>query len=154
VAGCAMIHHSACLRKQGWDSGLEAAGIDPESQPYAVADYGFEGGYGAFREMMGSGDPPTAFFFYSDLMAAGALRSAADMGIPVPAGVSIIGFDDIDLARYAIPRLSTIRQPKAELGRLAAGRIRERIADRSLPCESRILPVSLVERESTGKAPA
>jgi LacI family transcriptional regulator len=65
-------------------------------------------------------DPPSAIFCSNDLMAIGAMRAAADMGVQIPETVSIVGFDDIRLAAFVDPRLTTIHQPIDRVGKTAA----------------------------------
>jgi LacI family transcriptional regulator len=94
--------------------------------------------------------PPTAVLTYSDLLAVGAMRAAADLGISIPGDVSIIGYDDIELASFSIPRLTTIYQDKGQMGELAVSQILKHIQDPELTREEIILPAKLVIRESTG----
>ena len=96
--------------------------------------------------------PPTAIFTYSDLLAIGAMRAAQDLGISIPSDLSIIGFDDISLASYTNPRLTTIHQDKQEIGELAVKQLLKRIQSPELPAERILLPTQLVIRESTAPA--
>ena len=64
-------------------------------------------------------DPPTAVFCYNDMSALGALRTLCAQGIRVPADISLIGFDDLAIASYTSPLLTTVRQPKQQMGRIA-----------------------------------
>ena len=73
-------------------------------------------------------EPPTAVFAASDMMALGAIRAAADAGLSVPGDISVVGFDDIQLADHMNPPLTTLRQDKAGLGS-AAGRVLARMID-------------------------
>jgi LacI family transcriptional regulator/LacI family repressor for deo operon, udp, cdd, tsx, nupC, and nupG len=94
----------------------------------------------------------TAVFCYNDLVAVGALLACRDLGIAVPGQLSIIGFDDVEIASYVTPTLTTIHQPKLRLGELAMGMLLDLLEER--PVENRILPTDLVVRASTGPAPA
>ena len=98
-------------------------------------------------------EPPTAVFCASDLMALGAIRAVAERGLEVPRDVSIVGFDDIQLAGHVQPPLTTLRQDKARLG-AEAGRALTRLiaADPAVP-EAVTLPVELVVRASTAPPP-
>ena len=69
---------------------------------------------------MKSNTPPSAIFCSNDLMAIGAMRAAADMGVDIPETVSIVGYDDIRLASFVNPRLTTIHQPIDLVGKTAA----------------------------------
>lgn len=90
----------------------------------------------------------------NDIAAIGAIRALNDAGLRVPANVSVIGFDDIQSAAYAMPALTTVRQPLSEMGRRGAQVLLQRIADREkvFPAEIVMAP-ELVVRESTGAAP-
>ena len=78
-----------------------------------------ESGYAGFSHLVNLKDPPSAIFCSNDLMAIGAMRAAADMGVGIPETVSIIGYDDIRLASFVNPRLTTIHQPIDLVGKTA-----------------------------------
>jgi len=98
---------------------------------------------------------PTAIFATSDTTAIGLMQAAYQEGIPIPKGLSIIGFDDIDLAPFTIPPLTTISQDGVGMGRLAAERMFEMVEEDLEPgqVEDVVVAPALVPRESTG-APA
>ncbi|MFX8141328.1 substrate-binding domain-containing protein, partial [Acinetobacter baumannii] len=75
---------------------------------------------------------PTAIFASNDLMGIGALRAAAELGIPVPKALSIIGFDDIELSRYVYPALSTVGQSIRQLGETTAQTLLEHLSDAAM----------------------
>ena len=86
----------------------------------------------------------------TDTLAFGALEAAAELGVPVPAELSIVGFDDSPAARHTTPALTTVAQPQEEKGRLAAEWLVEDIErGESSPPRRRILPTELVVRGST-----
>lgn len=88
----------------------------------------YEFGYEAATSLLKQNDPrPTALVASSDQQAIGALRACGDLGITVPAEISITGFDDIPLASLVTPRLTTVRQPIEEISRVAVGRLLERL---------------------------
>ena len=91
----------------------------------------------------------TALFAATDEIAIGAIRVLADEGLRVPDDVSVVGFDDIDIAKYMIPRLTTICQPLTEIGEKTAAALHRRITGNSAAAEELILPYKLVIREST-----
>ena len=150
IAGFSLPHHCIRERRAVFLEVLEAAGIENGEKYFVYGDYSLEGGYECAKDFLCTDDPPTAFFCYSDLMAMGAIRAAADLGVRVPEDVSIVGFDDISLASCTVPRLSTVRQPKEELGRNAVFRILERAAGSPAVPQTMTLGVELIERESTG----
>jgi DNA-binding LacI/PurR family transcriptional regulator len=103
-------------------------------------------------ELLALPAPPTAIFASSDVQALGALAAAADVGRAVPAQLSVVGYDDIDLASYA--GLTTVRQPLFDSGYLAARLLLDALDSGQLPPPDRHeLPVELVTRRTTTAAP-
>ncbi len=95
--------------------------------------------------------PPSAVFAFDDLMAIGAIEEVHRRGCRVPEDVAIVGFDDIDLAAFVDPPLTTVAQPKAEMGRLAALRLLEMVENSSPPrARTMTLTPELVIRRSCG----
>jgi DNA-binding LacI/PurR family transcriptional regulator len=112
-------YRSNLERLTGYRQALDAAGIlfDPD---LVVPGTGrADGGERALLALIGSDKPPTAVFCYNDMTAIGLLRAAREAGLDVPQDLSVVGFDDILLASYVCPALTTIAQPKAEMGRRA-----------------------------------
>ena len=93
----------------------------------------------------------TALFAATDELAIGAIRVLADEGIRVPGDVSVVGFDDIDIANYMMPRLTTIRQPIAEMGEQTALALHHSISGGNVSRTELVLPYRLIIRESTAK---
>lgn len=111
-----------------------------------------EGGYTYTSRLLQQDDLPTAIFLANDVMAIGAINALRENGLRVPEDLSVFGFDDIPLARYINPSLSTIRQPTYEKG-MEAARLLVRMLESGQPAQSLTLPVELVVRQSTA-APA
>lgn len=110
-------------------------------------------GYPFAKQLLARKKPFTALFAYNDISAIGAIRALQEHGLRVPQDVSVMGFDDIPGAAFNTPTLTTVRQPLARMGQVAAQTLLERIAGRDdYPPEIAIEP-ELVVRESTGKAP-
>jgi DNA-binding LacI/PurR family transcriptional regulator len=112
-------------------------------------------GYRPMKALLKKTTDFTAIFCFNDIAAIGAIRALNDAGLSVPGHVSVVGFDDIQSAAYAMPSLTTVRQPLSEMGRRGAQVLLQRIADRSkvFPAEIVMSP-ELIVRESTGVAPA
>lgn len=106
-------------------------------------------GYAGARNLLSLRYPPTAIFAFNDLLALGVLHYAHEQGIVVPNDLSVIGFDDIDIAQYAVPSLTTISQPKYELGRKAAEVLLQGIQEGKTGFVHHVLPAELVVRRST-----
>jgi DNA-binding LacI/PurR family transcriptional regulator len=111
------------------------------------ADFDTAGGRSAARELLSLPQPPTALFAASDQQAVGALNEAVDRGVRVPQDLSVVGFDDIPLARLWSPRLTTVAQPIAEIGARAVEMLLERRQHSGAP-RSDVLATQLQIRES------
>ncbi len=136
-------------RETGYRHALRAAGIAPDEALIREGNFQPASGYRHALELLRQPEPPTAIFACNDLMAMGVLRAARERGLNVPADLSVIGFDDIYLAAYTTPTLSTIRLPKHEMGRRAAQMLLARIQDPARPVERHIVELELIVREST-----
>lgn len=110
----------AYARYAGLQSAMSAAGLNPDDLAFIETVYGIENGALAFEELMNAPSRPTAVFCGNDVLAVGAMRRARELGIAVPDEVSIIGFDDIELAQVTYPPLTTVHVPHREMGRRAA----------------------------------
>jgi DNA-binding LacI/PurR family transcriptional regulator len=113
----------------------------------AVGDFTRESGAEAMRTLLDDDPRIDGVFVASDLMADGALRTLRQAGRRVPDDVAVIGFDDVDVARYTDPPLSTVRQPIAGIGRTLVRQLLRLAAGE--PTEpALVLPTELVIRES------
>lgn len=147
ITGPSVVTPSA-ERIQGYRDALAAANI-PIVDDYIIGgDFQHEGGFAAAQALMALPTPPTAIFACNDLMAVGAIAAVQSSGRRVPDDVSVVGYDDISLASYTNPRLTTIHQPAQEVGQLAVERLLQRINNPDGEAHYDILPVSLVERDS------
>jgi DNA-binding LacI/PurR family transcriptional regulator len=107
-------------RFAGYRQILEAADIGFQPEFVAHGDGKPEGGMSAMERLLALPEPPTAVFCYNDMEAIGALRAIREHGLSVPGDVSVVGLDDLFLASYTDPPLTTVQQPKHQMGRLAA----------------------------------
>ena len=110
------------------------------------------GGYQAMHEVIKMTPMPTAIMASDDGMATGILKAAFDLGVNIPADVSITGFDDIDCANFTIPGLTTIRQPMEDMAKLALNLLQQQINHKQIPEEEVFnqIPPELIVRQSTG----
>jgi LacI family transcriptional regulator len=137
-------------RAEGYFKALEASGIDRNQGRVIVSkSYTAEAGIYGMRELLLRNRDFTALFAATDELAIGAVRALADEGIRVPQDVSVVGFDDIDIASYMVPRLTTIRQPLASIGERTATLLHRSISGERLAVSDVVMPVELVVREST-----
>lgn len=112
-----------------------------------------EVGYSAMKALLASGEAFTAVFAFNDISAIGAIRALEEMGLRVPADVSVLGFDDIYAAAFHNPALTTIRQPLFEMGSIAAKTLLERLSGDptdEIPKEVSVEPTIIV-RQSTSR---
>ncbi|AGL17402.1 LacI family DNA-binding transcriptional regulator [Actinoplanes sp. N902-109] len=138
-------------RLAGHTTALAGAGVLPDPALIRHVEPTVAWGRHAAGELLDRPAPPTAIVGFNDKTAVGALQAAAERGLRVPADLSVAGFDDIDLSRATSPMLTTVRQPLAELGRMAVSllvRVLERHELEALHVE---LATELVVRESTGR---
>lgn len=139
-------HAAAAERHAGVLDALADAGVDQRTLIVVEGDGHVAGGERAARELLRLGPNTTAMACYNDLTAIGALRAVRALGLAAPGDVSVVGFDDIDLARYVDPPLTTIAQQTEHMGRWA---VRALIGGDGPSPGAEMLPVHLVVRGST-----
>lgn len=140
-------------RNAGYRAELARAGIRLSAELTVHGDGKAEGGKLAMESLLALQHPPTGVFCYNDMTAMGALRTLHAAGYRLPQQMSVVGFDDLPIAPYLEPPLTTVRQPKAEMGRMAAGRL----LDLLNTCEAAVrgtgtsvrVPGELIVRDST-----
>ncbi|MCS6845984.1 MAG: LacI family transcriptional regulator [Caldilineales bacterium] len=144
------------LRLSGYRDALRMAGVSaneswirvaPAEHRYYAEDVA--DGQAMLEALLPTGI--TAVFCYNDTVAVGALLACHQLGIAVPEQLSIVGFDDVELAQYVTPPLTTVHQPKLRLGRRAMEMLLELVEEK--PVQNEVLPTDLVVRRSTAPAP-
>jgi LacI family transcriptional regulator len=136
-------------RVDGYRSALDRAGLGFDPGLVREGEFNHEGGFRCGARLLDLKDRPTAIFVGSDEQAFGVYEAARQRGLRVPQDLSIIGFDDLPVARWASPPLTTVRQPLAEMGRTAAQMLGDLIGGVP-PRTNRIeLSTELIVREST-----
>jgi LacI family transcriptional regulator len=139
----------ARARVHGYHAAMDAAGIPADPALVRYGDFGYDVAYEHGLELLALQPRPTAVFATSDLQAFGLIEAARVRHVRVPDHLSVVGFDDLPTARWAAPPLTTIRQPLADMGRLAL-RYAERLATGGALDTNRVeLATELVIREST-----
>lgn len=140
----------AMARAKGYRDALRAADIPYDETLVWGGSFRFESGVAAGERFLELGKPASAIFAAADHVAIGFIKTVRQAGVRVPENVSIIGFDDIDFAETIEPPLTTMRQPRAELGRAAALDLLKRMANGGvdLPPTRLRLDCALVERSS------
>jgi DNA-binding LacI/PurR family transcriptional regulator len=118
-----------------------------------TGDHTDNGGYRAAVRLLRSPSPPTAIFAVDDMTCLGAQAAAAELGVDVPGQLSLVGYDNSQLARLLSIWLTSVDSSGAEVGRLAARAVAARIDDPGRPAEVRLLTPTLQVRGSSGPAP-
>jgi LacI family transcriptional regulator len=140
-------------RVTGYLQALREAGLAPDEKLIVSGNFRAESGFQIIQDLLRLPEPPTAVFASNDLMAIGAMRAAAQNGLRVPEDISIVGFDDIELASYVIPALTTVRQPKSEMGKAAVELLIRQTKTGKGSADYTMLENKLIIRDSTGKCP-
>jgi LacI family repressor for deo operon, udp, cdd, tsx, nupC, and nupG len=135
-------------RRAGYEQALTARGIPVEPALGVEGNGQPEGGRQAMMQLLSLPDPPSAIFCFNDLTAIGAMQAAQANSFHVPQDLSLIGFDDIHLASYLSPPLTTVGQPKERIAGLAVETALS-LAEGKEPPTDRLLPGTLVIRGST-----
>lgn len=138
-------------RYKGYEKALTQAGIKRDRALTVNGDFSVESGIRCIESLLARGHRYTAVFCSNDEMAIGAVRALKTHGLRVPDDVSVIGFDDIRFSRYFDPPLTTLAQPKGELGREAMSMLIEILNGVDVPPRKRILATQLVVRGSTAR---
>ncbi len=143
-------HQSAQDKLAGYRAALVAAAIAPDPMLEVAGDYSDGGGFEAVEELFRRNAAFEAIFAANDQMALGAGEALRERGLAVPDDVLLVGYDDIPLARYANPALTSVQGDMAAVGALAATRLLGQIDGRPAPEPATLLPTGLVVRRSCG----
>jgi LacI family transcriptional regulator len=137
-------------RRDGYKRALLEAGLGVHPALIVAGDFTQESGYRAMLQLLGLDQRPTAVFVASDSMAVGTLRAIREAGLSVPGDIALVSFDDLPVASFADPPLTTVHQPVPELGARAVELLIERIKQPDLAPANVRLATSLVIRKSCG----
>jgi LacI family transcriptional regulator len=140
-------------RIDGYRAALEQAGLTGAPELVRYGDFHHVGGYQAALELLALPDPPTAIFAGSDEQALGTIEAARQLGLSVPDQLSVVGFDDLPVARWSSPPLTTVHQPLAQMGKLAARMVQTLLERQPLDHHRVELATQLVVRSSTQEPP-
>jgi LacI family transcriptional regulator len=146
--------HCSLARLDGYRSALDRAGIPADPDLIRYGDFSTEGGQSHAAQLLALPDPPTAVFAGNDQQALGVYEAARQWGLRVPENLSVVGFDNLPVARWVSPPLTTIWQPLAEMGTAAARMLDELIAGRPPHPNRMELSTELTVRSSTLPRPA
>lgn len=137
-------------RTQGYRLALEQADLGLDESLIEHGDWSYESGYGAMQRLLETGSHFSALFAHNDRMAIGAIRALQEAGHMIPDDVAIVGYDDIPVAAYCHPPLTTIRQPMQQVGKVATRILIDLIDHPDAEREKVLLKTELVRRGSCG----
>lgn len=136
-------------RLQGYIQALRRTGGEILEEYIVRGDFTHESGAELAEILLTLPEPPSAIFCHSDVMALGAIWQARKMGLKLPEELSVIGFDNLNLAQYSEPALTTVKQPRYEIGRHSMLLLLEQLQGRWVSKGSRLLDAELIIRSST-----
>lgn len=140
-------------RHAGFLKALNEANIAVRDEWIVQGDFEPESGYKAMQQILSQKQRPTAVFCGGDIMAMGAICAADEMGLRVPQDISVIGYDNVRNARYFTPALTTVHQPKEQLGVTALDMLLERILSKREQQQTIEVQPTLIERRSVADGP-
>nr|WP_314093730.1 LacI family DNA-binding transcriptional regulator [uncultured Shinella sp.] len=138
-------------RMTGYRTALAAGGIEQDDRLIAVSQSTVEHAVDATIRLFSQKVPPTALFTVDSLMTQGALLAFRSMGISIPHNVSLIGFDDFNLATFTDPQITVVSQPVSEIGRAAARLLFDRLSGKSDPPQKIRFETKLIVRGSVSR---
>ncbi|MDJ0708884.1 MAG: LacI family DNA-binding transcriptional regulator [Woeseiaceae bacterium] len=147
-------HKAVKSRFLGYQDGLQQSGLRFSEDLIVAGDNSFDSGEACGEALLSRSEIPTAIFAANDDMAAGIMRAADKRKIDIPGELSVVGFDDISLARQIHPTLTTIRQPLSKMAEMAAHALISDPGDGSTLKGTDVVPARLMIRESTGTVPS
>ena len=136
-------------RRDGYHAALASAGIMPDPALEIASTFLVAGGVEAGGRLLDLAEPPTAIFAFNDELAVGAMQAARARGLRIPEDLSIVGFDDVEWTRYVTPQLTTVRQPLAEMGRMAVSLLTRLVDNQSMEVLHVELATRFIVRGST-----
>lgn len=146
-------HQLGLDRLEPYQESLKAAGIPAEQDLVIECGATIEDGYQGALKLLNLVPRPTAIIAINDLLAMSTMRAAADLGLRVPKDLSVVGYDDIPMANYLVPRLTTVTKDAYSAGKTAFEMVMARMQNPDLPRQLTSMTAKLIVRESTGPAP-
>jgi LacI family transcriptional regulator len=140
-------------RYRGYTDALALASLPVDADLVVVGELDRAAGFAAVDRLWKLDNPPTAVFAANDALALGVIQAAHERRIEVPGQLSVVGYDDVDLAAHSVPPLTTVAQPMSAMGQAAVELLISRLhgPDRTRPPEQVVLPASLTIRGSTAR---
>jgi DNA-binding LacI/PurR family transcriptional regulator len=141
---------SARFRRDAFEKAMRAYHLKLRSDLMIEGDHTLEGGMAAMTKLLGNTNPPTAVVCSNDLTAIGVLHCLFEAGQQAPANMSVIGFDDVHIAQFMLPPLTTVRMSCADIAQVAFSTLRHRIESGSARHAMRPVETRLIVRQTTG----
>lgn len=152
ITNAPLAYTAARDRLTGYRQALEEAGLGYAEELVRTGDFREESGHSAMNNLLDLAQPPTAVFVASDLVTFGAMMAIKQHGLTIPDDVALVGFDDVRLAHYVNPPLTTVRLPAYGLGYRAAMLLTQLIVGEPVEEQEILLQTELVVRQSCGAA--
>jgi DNA-binding LacI/PurR family transcriptional regulator len=149
ITNAAQEYTSAQQRRQGYLNALKAAEIEPEADLMQAGNYTPASGFKAMQKLLDVFPRPTAIFVASDVVSLGAIRAIKQAGLRIPQDIAVVGFDDIPMADYFDPPLTTIHIPSYGLGWASGERLVRLVQGEVLDQDGMLLESELVIRSSS-----
>jgi LacI family repressor for deo operon, udp, cdd, tsx, nupC, and nupG len=137
-------------RMRGYQQAMMSHELDIDSAYIQEGDFSFESGYNQTLKLLALENPPTAVFAFNDEMAMGAIKAAKDSGLKAPEDLAVVGFDNVKMSSVIEPNLTTINQPKYEIGKKAMELLLKIINGESINKKKFVMKDELIIRESCG----
>jgi DNA-binding LacI/PurR family transcriptional regulator len=150
ISYASLNYHGALLRLEGYRQALQGAKIPFDPRLFAEGDFTAQSGYDAMRRILASGLRPTALFAGNDTIATGAMLALREAELSVPEDLAVVGYDDLPIASYTCPPLTTIRTHPFEQGKLLAEAAIALMNNEKVGSQQDVLPLELVIRSSCG----
>ncbi|PKO03426.1 MAG: LacI family transcriptional regulator [Chloroflexi bacterium HGW-Chloroflexi-5] len=151
ITNAKMEYSSAQQRKSGYLKAIKNAKIKVDESLIKEGDFTPASGYEAMKDLLSLPPYPTAVFVASDVVAIGAIQAIKQAGLRIPQDIEIIGFDDVPMAEFYDPPLSTVRLPAFDLGRVAGDQLIKMILGNDTDLPGVLLETELILRESTSE---
>jgi DNA-binding LacI/PurR family transcriptional regulator len=150
ISHASLDYVSALRRLEGYRAALKAADLPYEQALVTQADFSFQSGYQAMKEILAAQTRPTALFAGNDTIAIGAMLAIRKAGLSVPHDIAVVGYDDVPSAAFACPPLTTVRTHAYEHGKLFAEAAIRLMQQARIGSQEDALPLELVIRDSCG----
>lgn len=136
-------------RFEGYKQAFQKFGLELDDRYIYSSDFKRQTGYRLVRKMLANGDYPRAIFAENDLLALGGIQAIRESGLSIPEDIAVVGFDDIPFASFPEVQMTTIRQPKHEMGEMAVSILLDQLSGRNTQPRKVILEPRLIIRKSS-----